>query len=494
MENHLLEAIKPDYATPALYFFSTVAQTMGAIIAIVLTGVFAIIPQIQQKHNTPNTRLLIRFMKKDYAFTNAVSLGFTSICVSIISLLIMYIYGLSQIMSITLLIVVGIPVLFFGIYSCYNIWIFVSNNVSRYNNLLYLYEPFTTGKRFDTLNKLLNDKNILDYSELFVLIDTELPNQMTLNSKCAFVISALDNQTNKNTTLELVINDIYQNLLYSKDYLCPNNENYYVNIFNSLFMLYQGLRESRIRKSNAHLLSIFHNILEKCQSCNPIVINRAIISKYYNFKTFIIDCIQQDGLYVYLFKFLSELVLYFDYNNYHKGIDITNVLSQINYYINMDQLNAKEKSNIFNCCSLIMIYVALSNIRLVNENKHYDKNQLLIALNYISRNKNTITDNLFNFFYYKYQKEQIILNYLSGKEFPKPTYRLHQSQDKHGIIEINYEDYEVAIKFINNDTLIQSLFNKPITTASISHDLSNDVNWRNVKHFSKRHSLFAIGL
>lgn len=493
MEEIVKQAANPDYATPALYFFSTVAQTMGAIIAIVLTGVFAIIPQIQQKKDTPNTRLLIRFMKKDSAFTNAVSFGFTTICGSIISLLIMYISGQLQIMSLTLLIVVGIPVFIFGILSCYNIWIFVSKNISLFNNLLYLYEPFTVGNPFVPLKKLLNENNILDYSELLILINTELPDPISFNPKSTLVSSAIRSPINKHITLDNLINSLYKNLVYTKNYSCPNNENYFVNIFNSLFFLYQDCRISQKHKSNLLYLNLLHNIFEKCLGVDSKRINELVISRYYNTKVIIIDTISNNGLPIFLASMLSELVIYLDYNNYDEGIVITNLLLQFDTYVNMSKLNKKEKSKIFNCCSLVMVNIILSSFRLINENKYYDISQLVIALTFVSKYNNKITDNLINYYYYKYQKEQIILNHLLDKKIPKPFYVLHSQNDRHRIKELNFNDFSNVFTFINSNQAIQNLFCKTLSITNIIEALGKNQNWKNIEKFSTHYSLFVEG-
>ena len=88
MEEIVKEVVKPDYATPALYFFSALAETMGALLAIVLTALYAIVPSIYQRTNNMSSEVLIRLMHNDKKQLWGIIFGAASICISLILILV----------------------------------------------------------------------------------------------------------------------------------------------------------------------------------------------------------------------------------------------------------------------------------------------------------------------------------------------------------------------------------------------------------------------
>lgn len=172
MENHLLEVVKPDYATPALYFFSTVAQTMGAILAIVLTGVFAIIPQMHQRNNHPGSELLVRLMKKDKEFIQAVYSGFTAIILSIVSLFLLYMHGLSNFLSTLLIFSSALICIVASVLSCTCIWIFITKNISKYSTIHNILDDIMN-IRFLDYSKYDED-SIANFIEVGIIYDIYL--------------------------------------------------------------------------------------------------------------------------------------------------------------------------------------------------------------------------------------------------------------------------------------------------------------------------------
>ncbi len=174
-----------DFATPALYFFSAVAQTMGAILAIVLTGVFAIIPQIQQRNNNPGSSVLIKALKRDDNFLNAVYFGFAVILLSIIGLLLIYVTGQNQSYSVFLLFILALPIVVLGVISCYNLWIFVSIKVTIYGHLInysshIIHNILRISKYKNELDSKRSSKLSLNieatYIEALILTDALYPN------------------------------------------------------------------------------------------------------------------------------------------------------------------------------------------------------------------------------------------------------------------------------------------------------------------------------
>ena len=149
LKNILNEMRKPDFATPALYFFSTVAQTMGAIIAIVLAALYSIIPFIMQKNNDASSSVLIRLLKKDDNLLTAIYSGFITIALGLLGLLLIYISHMDQNIALIMLYSFGIMSIFAGIISCCNIIYFVFFKMSIYQH------PQEFEKEFAKYKKLL---------------------------------------------------------------------------------------------------------------------------------------------------------------------------------------------------------------------------------------------------------------------------------------------------------------------------------------------------
>lgn len=194
-----------DFSTPALYFFSTVAQTMGAVLGIVLAALYAIFPLIQQRNNQPCSDLLVRLLRKDSCMQNSLKSGFTTILLSIISLFLIYLSGNSSGISIFLLFIVVIPTICIGIICFYNITFFVINRLSKYSNVQKLYSSINFNKiDFTKLNS--NIKH--DYLELMLLADSILHTEYKSIDQYSLNLFNYDFNIDMNSFLNNIFNDI----------------------------------------------------------------------------------------------------------------------------------------------------------------------------------------------------------------------------------------------------------------------------------------------
>jgi len=88
-----------DYSTPALYLFSTIAQTMGAILGIVCAAFFAIFANMRASKDDPTLEVSKRLLVRDQSFLSALGFGLITILVAVVSLIILYFSSNSQNLS-----------------------------------------------------------------------------------------------------------------------------------------------------------------------------------------------------------------------------------------------------------------------------------------------------------------------------------------------------------------------------------------------------------
>lgn len=277
----LQELQKPDFATPALYFFSAVAQTMGAIIAIVLTGVFAIIPQIQQRNNNPGSNVLIKALKRDDNFLNAVYFGFSVILLSIIGLILIYITGQNQPYCIFLLFILALPTVVLGVISCFNLWIFVSIKITIYGHLInfsshiiqnihILSKKSDDKKNIDGVNKEeLDSKKSLKvvtdieatYIEALILTDSLYPNYKNGSKRLLESIIFINDE---DIYLQ-ALNDLHTDVVSMGPILNHDDEqHFYNNLFELLWLLPIELGDNCISEISIKNHAIMNAIFLKC--------------------------------------------------------------------------------------------------------------------------------------------------------------------------------------------------------------------------------------
>jgi len=130
-----------DFVTPALYFFSAAAQTMGAFIAIVLAAMYAIVPNIRPADNNPASEPARRLLLSDPILVRSIYLSFAMIGASLLGLIVIYTTGNDQQFSKIFLFGGGLLTFGLGVLAIKEMYIFIFKRMSCYCNPTLLLEP-----------------------------------------------------------------------------------------------------------------------------------------------------------------------------------------------------------------------------------------------------------------------------------------------------------------------------------------------------------------
>jgi len=154
-----------DFATPALYFFSAAAQTMGAIIAIVLAAMYAIVPNIRPADNNPASEPARRLLLSDPILVRSIYLSFAMIGASLPGLIVIYATGNDQQFAKIFLFGWGLLTFGLGICAIFDITTFIFKKMTLYNVPVKLikYDLFDEDGE---LKEGMNYDRAIDYIEL----------------------------------------------------------------------------------------------------------------------------------------------------------------------------------------------------------------------------------------------------------------------------------------------------------------------------------------
>lgn len=159
-----------DFVTPALYYFSSIAQTMGAIIGLALAAMYAIMPNIRSSKDNPAFEPARRLLQRDEYFRRSINVGSVCILVSIVGLLVIYVTASSQSWAFVLLLFLGVTALGLGVYSLGTMFYFIRVRMPKYFSPVEILEfAFENGDP----NKVraMNEQDALDYSEISIFIE-----------------------------------------------------------------------------------------------------------------------------------------------------------------------------------------------------------------------------------------------------------------------------------------------------------------------------------
>ncbi|MBP6927265.1 MAG: hypothetical protein KBC08_03075 [Caldisericia bacterium] len=167
-----------DYSTPALYLFSTIAQTMGAILGIVCAAFFAIFANMRASKDDPTLEVSKRLLVRDQSFLSALGFGLITILVAVVSLIILYFSSNSQNLSGFFLTNVALINFTLGLLSIAFLLDFVINKIRLYMHPVHLFD-YLYEKHKDTrdINKAI------DIAELgLLLVGMAIDNKNAENS------------------------------------------------------------------------------------------------------------------------------------------------------------------------------------------------------------------------------------------------------------------------------------------------------------------------
>lgn len=457
-----------DFATPALYFFSTVAQTMGAIIAIVLASVYAIIPQIQQRNDNSHSPVLLRLLQKDSFFINSVVSGFSAIITSLGSIFIIYITGINNIFSITIISILGIISSTLFILSSVNIWLFITKRVKIYSTINdFIDNEKELGKKYildnfvdyvyanilyysnntDNLNKLIDANNLYweDYikrygieSFYFELVKKYLNDSRTFQNK------------NENVLF------VYFAVIYFLNAnIGVNSYNRYVLTLLDFFKLNVSAINQILWKLHRYNIEKINILNEKSFISNRLLLQSSII-KYYaiesqQYSTAIFDILQDSPCKIIINEALRL------------GMQekITTLLNLVVYIWIL--FLASESTLINN--SIISNFAETTSKIIKNANPYLEHN-LLTFFKDIENEK----DSLFKF------KQILSLSVLCHEfDLSKPTNLITNNINITFLIrKYSFERFEFTIDSITkNINRIRELFNKELITTKEIYDFLN---------------------
>ncbi len=231
-----IEPAKGDYSTPALYYFSALSQTLGAIVAIVLAAIYAIFPSIRLS-NSPAAEPIKRLLVNDSRFIQTAFLSFSTIFLSLIGLVILFGSGLNQEVS-YMLFPLCLLTLALSILSIWMMLDFIRNCLQSYSNPLLLLDKELS----DASLKRMKQPRLINLLEVLLLLQASGV-RIPRNRECLNVLeNYLKFQSNEriNETRRKCLEDVAKN--YCKDMVyivcyfdkfdCNWNKNMFASIVN----------------------------------------------------------------------------------------------------------------------------------------------------------------------------------------------------------------------------------------------------------------------
>lgn len=144
-----------EFNTIANYYFSTVAQTMAAIMGFLITSIFAIYPLLSK--DKPEYSIIRKFMFGEAILQSIIGIGLGSVVLSIISLLILYIFGNQNFIAFVI-ISIGVLVSIFVVITIALIIYYLFKYIPLYSDAHEYLEFKNVFKRND-----LSETEIIDY-------------------------------------------------------------------------------------------------------------------------------------------------------------------------------------------------------------------------------------------------------------------------------------------------------------------------------------------
>lgn len=175
--------------TSALYFFSAVAQTLGALLGIVLAATYVILPNIKTVKDSPAQNIIRRLLLSDPHLIKSVIFGFISIILSLFMLVVLYIKSSSFI--IVLVAIISILVIYFSILSTISMYTYIFKKTIRYLNPLMVNDIFLEHE-----DKNIVNSRLIDWIILFCFLEALYPQlDFSSSNSTAYLILRAKNQS-----------------------------------------------------------------------------------------------------------------------------------------------------------------------------------------------------------------------------------------------------------------------------------------------------------
>lgn len=192
-----------DLYTPALYLFSTIAQTMGALLGIGLALLYTAVSNMRPNPNMPALEPAKRIILKDVVLRQIISFGLISISFAILGLLFILLAPNSSNIIYTIILLIGYISILFGVLSVMKIVIFT---LKRYH-LCFL--PNLLLAEFCEHNVSKDVYKINDYAEICLLLGALGINNKYTTMYFMLIKSEKSFQINQTEITINIINDIY---------------------------------------------------------------------------------------------------------------------------------------------------------------------------------------------------------------------------------------------------------------------------------------------
>lgn len=358
----LQELQKPDYATPALYFFSTVAQTMGAIIAIVLASIYAIVPQIQQRNEKTESSVLIRLLQKDTYFISSMLFGFSSIIISIASILCVYVIHIQTIVAVMYFCFFAIISLICMIIACVYIWLFITKRVKMYS----------------TINNLIDNKYDINYMhKKDILVDYIYVNILYYSRRTDVIHNLIEDKT---FFLDELISKygehkFYKEIVitYLEDNMVSNTKNKNI-LFSFLIFIYFHINNLKLDVCNNYILGLLYSFKFEINNINDVLWN------IFRFDTKKIHLLDIKSFIYNRLLFYQSVTKYFALESEKFGKDVYEIMmnSPINHIIDesLRFLYQQDQVCMFNLFTYIWVILLSSEKTIINDviiRKFYEK-------------------------------------------------------------------------------------------------------------------------
>lgn len=263
-----------DLYTPALYLFSTIAQTMGALLGIGLALLYTAISSLKKSPDFPEIEPGKRLLLRDSDYRRSIDYGLVSILVSVISLFIIFVIP-NSIITLVFIYILAISSISLALLSIINMIDFIRYKYRGYFDLYYLFQNadvlYNRIVREVKIHFKVDDDSLLDYLEVNLLLLAK--NIVNKNTKALFriicemsitkdeIMKLLENTYDDiiSCSLDIVYfyNKILPSLLVSfKDYYDNDNKrnnksfDNYFNIINDVLYNYVQKSNNRIDIEN----------------------------------------------------------------------------------------------------------------------------------------------------------------------------------------------------------------------------------------------------
>jgi hypothetical protein len=201
------------YVTPALYFFSSIAQTMGAILGLALAAMYAIMPNIRSSKDNPAFEPARRLLQRDKVFHKSINTGFVSILLSALGLFTIYTFGASQLIAIICWVLFGVTSLGLAIWAIVLMLDFIRNRMAKYFSPLEMLTEFAFK---NNLPVSLSKNDAIDYAEISILLESfGLKNEFSENALLFILNSSEFNSDNSKHFFDTLFSNIEKDILRS---------------------------------------------------------------------------------------------------------------------------------------------------------------------------------------------------------------------------------------------------------------------------------------